>query len=215
MSLLTGLKCLRCGAEYPLQPMHRGCPKCLDDRPSNVECTYDYEQIKRVFSKESLAERPPTMWRYKEFLPPDEENIVTIGEGMTPLVKCSSLGQSLGLENLYVKDESGNPTWSFKDRLASSSISTALQFGAKGITAKSAGNHGAATAAYAARAGLDCVIFTAEGWPRTMRTLMQAYGAKVVAVPTWMDACRLQQAFVEEFGSGNSSIWASLTASRR
>lgn len=200
MSFLTGLRCLRCGTEYPVQRMTRGCPRCREDKPSNVECTYDYDQIKQVFRKELLCERAPTMWRYKEFLPPDEENVVTLGEGMTPLVKCPSLGKSLGLKNLYVKDESRNPTWSFKDRLASSSVSMARQFGAKVVMASSSGNHGAATAAYAARAGLDAVIFTHEAFPVTMRTFMQAYGAKVVAAPTYRDRWRLQKACEEEFG---------------
>ncbi len=200
MSFLTGLRCLRCGTEYPIQRMHRGCVKCVDEESSNVECTYDYDQIKRVFRKELLAERPPTIWRYKEFLPPDEANIVSLGEGMTPLVKCSSLGKKLGLKNLYVKDESRNPTWSFKDRLASSSCSMAVQFGADAVTSRSAGNHGAATAAYGARAGLGSVIFTLEAWPRTMKTLMQAYGAKVVHLPTWKDCWRLQDACVAQFG---------------
>jgi threonine synthase len=140
------------------------------------------------------------MWRYKEFLPPDEDHIVTLGEGMTPLVKCTNLGKKIGLSNLYVKDESRNPTWSFKDRLASSSISMAVQFGAGVVTASSSGNHGAATAAYAARAGLDSVIFTIQAFPMTMRTLMQAYGAKVVAAPTPRDRWKLQQACEDEFG---------------
>ena len=197
---MTGLKCLRCGAEYPIQRMSRGCPKCEGSYRSNVACTYDYDRIKRVFSRDVLVERPPSMWRYKEFLPPQEQHIVSLGEGVTPLVKCPSLGRGLGLKNLYVKDESRNPTWSFKDRLASSSVSMALQFGAQVITASSSGNHGAATAAYAARAGLDSVIFTAEAFPMTMRTLMQAYGAKVVAAPTPRDRWRLQKACEDEFG---------------
>lgn len=200
MSLLTGLRCIRCGAEYPVQRMSRGCLKCAGEKRSNVFCTYDYEQIARTLSKDSLSRRAPTMWRYKEFLPPDEDHIVTLGEGMTPLVKCTNLGKKIGLSNLYVKDESRNPTWSFKDRLASSSISMAVQFGAGVVTASSSGNHGAATAAYAARAGLDSVIFTIQAFPMTMRTLMQAYGAKVVAAPTPRDRWKLQQACEDEFG---------------
>jgi len=139
------------------------------------------------------------MWRYKEFLPPDEESVVSMGEGMTPLTKCPSLGKRLGLKNLYVKNESTNPTWSFKDRLASSSVSMALQFGAKVMTASSSGNHGGATAAYAARAGLDCVIFTLEVFPETMRTFMKSYGAKVVAAASTRDRLRLVEACVEQF----------------
>ncbi len=200
MSCLTGLRCAKCGTEYPIQMMPRGCPACPPDKPSGVVCTYDYDEIEKVFSRELLQERPPTMWRYKEFLPPDEENTVSMGEGMTPLVKCESLGGELGLRNLYVKDESRNPTWSFKDRLASSSVSMALQFGAPGITASSSGNHGAATAAYAAKAGLDCVLFTVEAFPMTMRTLMGVFGAKVIAAPSPRDRWRLQELLVDRCG---------------
>ncbi len=201
MSYLTGLKCLRCGAEYPARRMIGGCPKCrAGGKPSNVVCTYDYEQIKTAFKKKSLPDRPLTMWRYKEFMAPEEENIVTLSEGMTPLIRCERLGKDLGLGNLYVKDESRNPTWSFKDRLASASVSMARQFGAKVVTASSSGNHGAATAAYAAKAGLDAVIFTHEDFPITMRVFMQAYGAKVVAAPTLADRKRLQRLGEEHFG---------------
>jgi threonine synthase len=200
VSYLKGLKCIRCGAEYPVQRMSRGCTKCVGEKRSNVFCTYDYDQIWRVVSQELIVGRPPTMWRYAELLPPDKEDVVTLGEGMTPLLKCTNLGQKIGLSNLYVKDESRNPTWSFKDRLASTFASMALRFGAEVVMASSSGNHGAATAAYAARAGLDSVIFTVEAFPMTMRTLMQAYGAKVVAAPTQRDRWRLQEACEEEFG---------------
>jgi len=200
VSFLTGLKCLRCGTEYPPGRLFHGCPKCQGNKASNLTPVYDYDQIKRAFRKELLPERPPTMWRYWEFLPPDKENVVSIGEGMTPLVKCSSLGKKLGLEHLYVKDESRNPTWSYKDRLASPGVSMAVQFEAEVVTVSSTGNHGAATAAYAARAGLDCVIFTVEDPPVTMRTLMQSYGAKVVATPTGRDRWKLMDPCVEKFG---------------
>jgi threonine synthase len=199
MSFLTGLRCLRCGAEYPAGKLFRGCAKCRGDKVSNLTPTYDYDKIKQVFRKESLSERTPTMWRYREFLPADDENVVSIGEGMTPLVKCSSLGKKLGLGNLYVKNESCNPTWSYKDRLASSGVSMAVQFGAQVVTVSSSGNHGAATGAYAARAGLDCVIFTIAAFPMTMRTLMQSYGAKVVVAPNPRDRWTLMDACVEEF----------------
>ena len=201
MSFLTGLKCLRCGAEYPARRMIGGCPECrAGGKPSNVVCTYDYEQIKGAFNKKTPADRPLTMWRYREFMAPEQDNIVTLSEGMTPLVKCEALGRELGLSNLYVKDESRNPTWSFKDRLASASVSMAVKFGAKVMTASSSGNHGAATAAYAAKAGLDAVIFTHEDFPITMRVFMEAYGAKVVAAPTLRDRKKLQRLGEEHFG---------------
>ncbi len=199
MSFVTGLKCLRCGKEYPTGKMFRGCPECAGVKRSNLTLTYDYAAIRKAFSRDLLSKRPPTMWRYQEFLPAKQENIVTLGEGMTPLVHCKSLGAQLGLSELYVKNEAMNPTWSYKDRLASSAVSMATEFGARVVTVASSGNHGAATAAYAARAGLDSVIFTVQEFPMTMRTLMQAHGAKVIAAPRPRDRWKLIEATVDAY----------------
>lgn len=199
MSYLAGLKCLRCGREYPIGKMFRGCPECVGVKCSNLTLTYDYAAILKAFTRKALLQRPPTMWRYQEFLPPKQENIVTLGEGMTPLVHCQTLGKELGLSRLYVKNEAINPTWSYKDRLASSAVSMATEFGARVATVASSGNHGAATAAYAARAGLDSVIFTVQEFPMTMRTLMQAQGAKVIAAPRPRDRWKLIEAAVDAY----------------
>lgn len=96
MSYLTGLKCLRCGRQYPTGKMFRGCPACTGTKCSNLTPTYDYDAIRKAFRRELLSQRAPTMWRYREFLPPQDDNIVTLGEGMTPLVHCKSLGRELG-----------------------------------------------------------------------------------------------------------------------
>ena len=106
----------------------------------------------------------------------------------------------LGLPRLYAKDESQNPTWSYKDRLCSLAVTHALATGARVITISSTGNHGASTAAYAARAGLACVIFTLASVPDTMKTLMQAYGAAVVACPTSESRWTLMRESVERLG---------------
>jgi len=199
MSYLTGFKCLRCGREYPPGKMFRGCPQCAGVKRSNLTLTYDYAAIRQAFTPKVLSQRPPTMWRYREFLPPKEENIVTLGEGMTPLVHCQTLGKELGLHRLYVKNEAINPTWSYKDRLASSAISMAAGFGVRVATVASSGNHGAATAAYAARAGLDSVIFTVQEFPLTMRTLMLAHGARVIAAPRPRDRWKLVEAALDAY----------------
>jgi len=167
--------------------MFSGCPVCAETKPSNVFCQYDYDAIARAFNPGGLADRPQTMWRYKEFLPASEEHIVSIGEGFTPLIHCPNLGQRLGLLNLYVKDDSRNPTWSFKDRMASCGASVALDMDCAVLTAASSGNGGAATAAYAARAGLEAVVFTTQQFPITMRAFMQSYGARIIATPTMQD----------------------------
>ena len=195
-----GLKCVRCESEVDLQYQFLGCPRCGPKYPANLTLTYDYSKIASQFRKSSLPSRPKTMWRYKEFLPAEDKNIISLGEGMTPLIRYTSIGGELGLENLYIKDESRNPTWSYKDRLASAGVSMAVQSEASAVTVSSAGNHGAATAAYAAKAGLECVIFTTTTPPPTMRTLMQVYGAKVVATPSPEDRWKLMASCVEKFG---------------
>lgn len=200
MGYLTGLRCLRCERMYPAQQFFQGCEYCTGERCSNLQTVYDYQAIARNFSRDDLAGRPQTMWRYYEFLPVNPENIVTIGEGMTPLIHCRRLGRELGLERLYVKEESRNPTWSFKDRLASAAISKAVEFGAPVITTSSSGNGGAATAAYSAQAGLPCVIFTTTQFPANMLSLMQVYGAMLVTVPTMQDRWHLVKRYVDECG---------------
>ncbi|HZF04575.1 MAG TPA: pyridoxal-phosphate dependent enzyme, partial [Patescibacteria group bacterium] len=104
------------------------------------------------------------------------------------------------LPRLYAKDESQNPTWSYKDRLCATAVTHAVETGARVITISSTGNHGASTAAYAARAGLPCVIFTLASVPETMKTLMQAYGAAVVACPTSESRWELMRQGIERFG---------------
>jgi threonine synthase len=185
MGKVISLTCHRCAAEYPPARNYFGCPRCAEaGLPSNLITNYDLDEIAGRVDRDVFAKRAPTMWRYKEFLPADEDHIVTLDEGFTPLIECPRLARKLGFGSLYVKDESRNATWSFKDRMASSGVSYALQEGHRVITAASSGNGGAAAAAYAARAGLDSVILTTEQFPLPMRALMQAYGAKVIATPT-------------------------------
>lgn len=200
MSYAHSQQCIRCETVYPFQPMFYGCPKCYDSKPSNVRTVYDYEAIARSFSPEKLESRAPNMWRYWEFLPADPENIVTIDEGFTPLVHCKNMGRKLGMSQLYVKDESRNPTWSFKDRMASATASMARQYGARVLTAASSGNGGAAAAAYAARAGMDAIILTTMQMPATMRTLMQAYGARLLATETMAGRWTVVNKGVKDYG---------------
>jgi len=201
---IVGLKCLKCGAEYPLTKMFEGCPRCRTDKfASNLTVVYDYVVISKKISKELFQKRSRSMgiWRFKELLPiENEEYMVTLQEGNTPLIKCRNLGRILGLKNLYVKDESRNPTWSYKDRLCAAAISKGLECGARVATVATTGNHGGATAAYAAKAGMDCVIFTLPTVSDTMLALMQVYGAKVVPVTTAEGRWVLMKKCVEELG---------------
>lgn len=198
---VLGLRCIRCGTEYAVGPLYKGCPSCLSEGlPTNLAVMYDLDRIRQAFDPQHLDDRPRTIWRYAELLPAELENAVSLGEGMTPLLEVPRMARRLGMRKLYVKDESRNPTWSFKDRLASSAVSMAVQMGAGVVTGSSSGNAGSATAAYSARAGIPCVIFTTQQFPLTMRVQMAVYGTKMIATPTIQDRWRMVEACVDRWG---------------
>lgn len=199
-SYLTGLECIRCGEKYPAGMLFAGCNRHSGPESANLTPTYDYQGIQRSFTRSSLAGRPHSMWRYQEFYPAAPEEVVSLSEGFTPLLHCSRMGKRLGLKNLYVKDESRNPTWSFKDRMASSAVSMAGRFGARVIVTSSSGNAGSASAAYAARAGLECVVFTTQQFPLTMKVQMQSYGTMLAACTTLEDRWRMVEQCVDTLG---------------
>jgi threonine synthase len=200
MSFLTGLRCIRCDASFSPEPRFDGCPHCAAGAPSNLTPTYDYAEIHRSFQKDMLQDRPLNMWRYREFLPADPVEASTLEEGMTPLLHCPNLGESIGVPRLYLKDESRNPTGSFKDRLAVAALAMAKRFGAKTIGVSSTGNAGAAAAAYSARQNLPCVVLTVKGAASAMVTQIRAYGAMVVATEKKEDRWRLLQTAIKQFG---------------
>ena len=131
---------------------------------------------------------------------PGEGPVVSLGEGRTPLLHLERTGARLGLSRLYLKDETQNPTWSYKDRLAAVATTKALADGADTVVVATTGNHGAATAAYAAAAGMRCVALTLASVPLTMKVLMQAYGAEVVALDRPPDRWSLMRLAVEQWG---------------
>lgn len=201
MGEVVNLTCHRCRTAYEPGRNYLGCPACAAaGKPSNLITNYDLDAIGRCIDRRTFADREPNMWRYREFLPARDENIVTLGEGFTPLIECPRLAKKLGFASLHVKDESRNATWSFKDRMASSGVSHARESGARVVTAASSGNGGAATAAYAARGGLDAVILTTQQFPVPMRALMQAYGANVIATPTTSGRWTIVKLGVEKYG---------------
>ncbi|HYM96093.1 MAG TPA: threonine synthase [Candidatus Sulfotelmatobacter sp.] len=155
MPKLLGLRCRECGAEYELQATHV-CEMCFGP----LDVVYDQAALKKVVSRERIESGPKSMWRYRDLLPiEDSVPVVTLGEGYTPLVKAGRLGEELGLTNLYLKNDSMNPTNSFKDRVVSVAISWARSQGFETIACASTGNLANAVAAYAARAGLECFVF--------------------------------------------------------
>lgn len=220
MSLNYDLVCTQCGYELAtgLRPGHvhpdegrrltqallRGCPACDENGvKANFSVRLDLSQIQppgRPGAARLVDPGAPGIWRWRTLLPVDPRVQVSLGEGDTPLLRLQRFGRRIGVKNLYVKDESRNPTWSYKDRLCAAAISNALEFGAEVVTVSSTGNHGAATAAYAARAGLPCVVFTLASAPDVMKTLMQAYGARVVALEVPQDRWRLMKAMSEQHG---------------
>lgn len=164
-----------------LQQMHR-------DRPLWVR--YDLPKVAAHWSKESLKDREPTLWRYRELLPvEDDSSIVTFGEGMTPLLPCTRLGKRIGLDNLWIKDESQLPTGSFKSRGMAMAMTMAKYFGVKRVALPSAGNAGGAAAAYGARAGIEVFVFMPRDTPIINQYECVAAGAKVFVANGLINDC--------------------------
>jgi threonine synthase len=179
VSFFTHLECsVPCGAPT-LNPRERHF-LCSCGAP--LLARYDLDAARR-WSKNSLAGRAPNMWRYRELMPLfDGEEPITLGEGFTPLFHARALGRSVGLDRLYIKDESLNPTNSFKARGQSAAITRAKYLGAKTIALPTAGNAGNAAAAYAAAAGLACEVFIPRDAKRPFVDECRLYGANVTLV---------------------------------
>lgn len=188
MSHVTGLKCRECGESYPKEII-QACSLCFGP----LDIVYDYGAIAEKISRGSIAGGPPTLWRYKELLPVEDENvIVDIGAGYTPLLKAENLARELGLKEVYIKNDSVNPTFSFKDRPSSVAISRAIEFGSPAVGAASTGNLSGAMAAHAAKARLPCYIFIPDGLEVSKVAQTLAYGAHVIQVSgTYDQANRL------------------------
>lgn len=151
---MRGLKCRECGAYYPLKALHV-CEFCFGP----LEVDYDYDYLRTIVSREKIESGQPNLWRYVDLLPVEGETLVDSGTGFTPLLKAERLGQRLGLKNLFIKNDTANPTWSFKDRVVSVAITKALEFGFDTVACASTGNLGNSVSAHAARTGLKCFIF--------------------------------------------------------
>jgi threonine synthase len=179
MSFFSHLECsVPCGA--PALDPHAIHRLCVCGAP--LLARYDLDRA-RAWSRDSLAGREPTMWRYRELLPLfDGETPITLGEGFTPLFHARRLGATLGLDRLFIKDESLNPTNSFKARGQSAAVTRARYLGAKTIALPTAGNAGNAAAAYAAAAGLACEVFIPKDAKRPFVDECRLYGANVTLV---------------------------------
>lgn len=195
----TGLQCVRCAAAYPLSHHNLDCPACKGGAlRANLTVTYG-ERLTGARPRPGPA-NAGSMWRFADALPVGRGEAVSMGEGGTPLTSLPRAAAEIGVTALYAKDESRNPTWSFKDRLASAAISSAKAMGAKVIASSSSGNAGAAAAAYAARAGLPCIVFTFQGTAGPMVTQMRSYGAMVIATRDKAHRWTLLEQGVREYG---------------
>ncbi len=144
--------------------------------------------------------QPSGLWRYQSFLPIGEGNVITLGEGGTPLCRADRLADMLGLQSIHIKDESRNPTWSYKDRLSTVAISYARQIDARVVATSSSGNAGASLAAYAAKAGLACIVLTFEGAAGPLLDQIRKYGAMVLPLRDQQDRWPLLERGVRELG---------------
>lgn len=194
----VGLQCVRCSTQFSLDHHNQDCPVCRPEVRCNLVVAYD--DSLRVRRSKPLAGAPNGLWRYGDVLPVSSGEAVTLGEGGTTLHKLHVVGGALEIENLYAKDESRNPTWSFKDRLACLAVSSAKKLGAEVIVSSSSGNAGAAAAAYAAKAKIPCVVFTFKGTSGPMLHQMRTYGAQVIAVENKKDRWTLMEHAVRNFG---------------
>ena len=178
MSFVTGLQCAKCGKNYAPEDNALFCKNHDDGR---LDIFYDYDAIRNEVSREVLSKRAATVWKYKEFLPIGKrENVVSLGEGGTPLIKSTRLAEKLKLQSLYLKDDTRNPTSSFKDRPMTVGVSKALELQAKILASASSGNAAASLAAYAARAGFECYAFVPESAPAGKIAQLNLFGAKIV-----------------------------------
>ena len=184
-STLSHLQCSRdsCGKVYPHMALQNLCPECK----SPLLARYELTIAQRTLNLDALKSRRHTMWRYEEVLPGAPP--ITLGEGMTPLIHAQRLGERIGLSRFYIKDEGLNPTASFKARGLSAAVTMAKALGAKTLALPTAGNAGGAAAAYAAKAGMACVIAMPADTPSANIIESRAFGADVRLIDGLISDC--------------------------
>ncbi|MGE7656441.1 threonine synthase [Bacillus altitudinis] len=194
-------KCLKCGHVFEDESIFDGCPFCKTDSfVSNITPIYELpktngtmEEFNHIFSGKGIQ-------KYLPVLPfGSDTNLITLNEGNTPLTYLNSISNDLNIK-LYAKDETRNPTWGHKDRLNAILINKALEHKAPGVIYASTGNNGASGAAYAAKAGMPCIVLTVKGVNKTLETFMQAYGACVIGVKTTSERWNILKECVDKFG---------------
>ena len=194
MKKIKGLKCLGCNREYSQKEAKYNCPSCSE----NLDIVYDYKEIKKSFSKETLSQNKDySIWRYEPLLPiEDLNNIPPLQIGWTPLYEAKNLGK-----NLFLKDDGKNPSASFKDRASAVAIVRAQELGAKIVTGASTGNAGSSMACLATSLGIPAIIFIPQKAPKAKITQLLIFGAKVIMVKgTYDEAFDLCLEATREYG---------------
>ena len=185
MTFAQAISCPRCGN---CSPLSRLLNLCACGSPLLVR--YDLKAASTALTKSALRNRAPTLWRYRELLPlQDDANLVSLGEGFTPLIQAKTLAGEVALQRLWIKDESQNPTSSFKDRGLSLAVSRAKELGVKKVAIPSAGNAGGSLSAYAARAGIEAYVFMPKDTPAANQIEAQQYGAHLTLVDGLISDC--------------------------
>ncbi len=177
MTYVQSLRCRECERTYDIAPIYT-CEWCFGP----LEVAYDYEAIAANISRESIAAGPETIWRYAPLLPVDPPGQSTLPVGWTPLLRADRLAEELGLGELWIKDDTRNPTNAFKDRVVAVALAKALEFGMKTLACASTGNLANAVAAHAARAGLRSIVFIPSDLEAGKVMTTSVYGGTVVAI---------------------------------
>ncbi|HLI00149.1 MAG TPA: threonine synthase [Acidimicrobiales bacterium] len=187
MTFVDGLRCRECARTYPAEALHV-CEWCFGP----LEVTYDYDKAKASISRESIAAGPTSIWRYADLLPADPVGAVSLGAGLTPLVRADRLAAELGIGELWIKNDSLNPTGSFKDRVVSVALTKARELGFKVAACASTGNLANSVAAHAAHAGMRSIVFIPSNLEPAKVVASAVYGGELVAVDgTYDDVNRL------------------------
>jgi len=186
MNYFTHLECGFCGKTYDKNKIWNLCSEC--SKP--LLARYNIDKAKSEFKKEMLKDREKTLWRYREMLPINDLKFeLSLGEGYTPMIHASRLGQEFGMKNLFIKEEGLNPTTSFKARGLCLAISKAHEFGIKEVSIPSAGNAAGAMSAYAALAGMKSFVFMPKDVPQPFISECKALGAEVNLVDGLITDC--------------------------
>lgn len=203
MSCVTGLECILCHARFPAEALWV-CDRCLGP----LEVTYDYARVRSTLTRETIGRRPRNLWRYRELLPIETEPRTGLHSGGTPLVRATRLAERLGVDELYIKDDSVNhPTCSYKDRVVSVAGTRAVELGFDVFACASTGNLANSVAAHAARLGLECYVFIPHDLEPGKIVGSAIFQPRVIAIRgNYDDVNRLCTQVADRYGWGFANI---------